>query len=87
MGSLFAGYVNPAGPFNPFHVADPELDALYAKYYSANEKDGAALQKQINACLVTQGWSVPVVGAPLSYYKPRGSPARRLPPRTVACPT
>jgi peptide/nickel transport system substrate-binding protein len=72
MSSLFAGYVNPAGPFNPFHVTDPELDALYAKYYSANEKDGAALQKQINARLVTQGWSVPVVGAPLSYYEAKG---------------
>jgi peptide/nickel transport system substrate-binding protein len=72
MASLNAGYVNPAGPFNPFHFTDPDLTALYAKYYAANEKDGATLQKQINARLVDQGWSVPVVGAPLSYYEAKG---------------
>ena len=68
MGTLYAGFVNKAGPFNPLHVTDPELDALYAKYFVVNEADSAAVQKQINARLVDQAWAVPVVGAPLSYY-------------------
>ena len=32
MASLYAGYVNPAGPFNPFKYVDPQLDALYQQY-------------------------------------------------------
>lgn len=68
MSSLWAGFVNPAGPFNPFHYSDPELDELYAQYNTASGEDGVALQQQINAWLVDQAWTVPVVGAPLSYY-------------------
>ena len=72
MASLYAGFINPAGPFNPFHYKDAELDKLYAQYYAADEEQGAALQQQINARLVEQAWSVPVVGAPLSYYTTKG---------------
>lgn len=69
MGSLYAGYVNPAGPFNPFKVADPELDALYKQYFTASEAEGREVEKKINARLVEQGWALPVVGAPLAYYQ------------------
>lgn len=68
MNTLWAGFVNPAGPFNFFKTVDPELDELYNKYRAADEDAGAALQKQINERLVDQAWTVPVVGAPLSYY-------------------
>ncbi len=72
MNSLYAGFVNPQGPFNWFHTVDPQLDALYAQYNTADEQSGVALQQQINARLVEQAWTVPVVGAPLSYYTVKG---------------
>ena len=72
MGSLYVGFVTPQGPFNPFHVQDPQLDALYAQYFAASEADSPAIQQQINAYLVDQAWTVPVVGAPLSYYTAEG---------------
>lgn len=72
MGSLYVGFVSPQGPFNPFHVQDPQLDALYAQYFAASEADSPAIQQQINAYLVDQAWTVPVVGAPLSYYTADG---------------
>lgn len=68
MNTLYAGFVNPAGPFNWFKTVDPELDGLYNQYRAANEESGAALQKKINERLVDQAWTIPVVGAPLSYY-------------------
>jgi peptide/nickel transport system substrate-binding protein len=72
MGSLYAGFVFPQGPFNPFHFADPQLDKLYAQYFSASEADSPGIQQQINKYLVDQGWTVPVVGSPLSYYTAKG---------------
>ena len=72
MGSLYAGFINPAGPFNPFKSTDPQLDALYKQYDAATPEEGAALEKQINARLVDLAWAVPVVGAPLSYYESSG---------------
>ena len=68
MNSLWAGFVNPVGPFNMFGTVDPKLDALYQQYWTADEKSGVALQQQINQQLVDQAWTIPVVGAPLSYY-------------------
>lgn len=68
MATLHVGFVNPQGPWNPMHTTDPKLDALYQQYFAANEQDGAALEKRINAYLVEQAWTLPVVGAPLSYY-------------------
>lgn len=72
MASLHVGFVNPQGPWNPFHTTDPKLDALYQQYFAAGEQDRAALEKQINAYLVQQAWTLPVVGAPLSYYLAKG---------------
>ena len=72
MNSLWAGFVNPVGPFNMFGTVDPELDALYQQYWAADEEAGVALQQQINARLVDQAWAIPVVGAPLSYYLASG---------------
>lgn len=72
MNTLYAGFVNPQGPFNWFHIVDPELDALYQQYNVADEAAGAALEKQINARLVDQAWTIPIVGAPLSYYTAKG---------------
>ncbi|WP_315070585.1 ABC transporter substrate-binding protein [uncultured Microbacterium sp.] len=72
MNTLWAGFVNPAGPFNMFGTVDPELDALYQQYWTASEDDGVALQQDINARLVDQAWTIPVVGAPLSYYLASG---------------
>ena len=72
MDSLYAGFVNPPGPFNWFHTVDPQLDALYQQYSDGGRAGGVALQQQINARLVDQAWDVPVVGAPLSYYTATG---------------
>ncbi|MEV4954069.1 ABC transporter substrate-binding protein [Paenarthrobacter nitroguajacolicus] len=68
MNTLYSGFVNPAGPFNWFKTVDPKLDELYTQYRVADEKTGAALQQQINERLMDQAWTIPVVGAPLSYY-------------------
>ena len=68
MNTLWVGFVNPVGPFNMFHTVDPDLDALYAEYRVADVVAGAELEQQINARLVDQAWTIPVVGAPLSYY-------------------
>lgn len=68
MGSLHAGFVNPAGPFNFFKTDDPKLTALYDDYFAADTEQGPAIEKQINAYLVDQAWALPVVGSPLSYY-------------------
>jgi len=72
MNTLYAGFVNAAGPFNWFGTTDPELDALYAEYWSASPEDGVALQQDINRRLVDQAWTLPVVAAPLSYYHVAG---------------
>ena len=72
MNSLYAGFVNPVGPFNWFGTTDPELDALYEEYRSASAEDGVALQQDINRRLVDQAWTIPVVSAPLSYYHVSG---------------
>jgi peptide/nickel transport system substrate-binding protein len=69
MGSLWAGYVNPAGPFNPFKTTDAELDALYQEYFAADPRNNTDVQQKINARLMELGWALPVVGAPLSYYQ------------------
>lgn len=68
MNTLWAGFVNSAGPFNFFKTVDPELDELYSQYRVADQEAGAALQKKINERLMDQAWTIPVVGAPLSYY-------------------
>lgn len=68
MNTLYTGFVNPVGPFNMFSTVDPELDDLYAQYNVADAETGVQLQQDINARLVDQAWTIPVVGAPLSYY-------------------
>lgn len=73
MNTLYAGLVNPAGPFNWFKTPDPELDELYTQYWVADEKSGVALQQQINERLVDQAWTIPVVAAPLSPLVSAGS--------------
>ena len=72
MASLYVGFVNVAGPFNPMKYKDAQLDALYGQYFAASDQDGMALEKQINQRLIDQAWSLPVVGAPLSYYLAKG---------------
>lgn len=72
MSTLYAGFVNPAGPFNPFKYDEKKLDALYATYNGAPADQSAAAEKAINAHLVDQAWTVPVAGAPLSYYTVEG---------------
>lgn len=72
MNTLWAGFINPVGPFNMFGTADPELDSLYQQYWTADEEAGVGLQQDINARLVDQAWTIPVVGAPLSYYLASG---------------
>lgn len=72
MSTLYAGFVNPAGPFNPFQYDDKTLDGLYGQYFVAPDSASAAAQQAINARLVDQAWTVAVVGAPLSYYTVKG---------------
>ena len=76
MQTLYAGYVNPLGPFNPFQTVDAELDALYAEYY-VTTGDTSDVEQRINARLVDQAWALPVVGAPLAYYLAEGLTASR----------
>lgn len=68
MAVLNAGFISATGPFNPFKFSDPELDKLLAAYAVAPEESSAEAEKAINARLVDQAWTVPVVGSPLSYY-------------------
>ena len=86
MSTLYAGYVNPAGPFNPFQYVDPQLDALYQQYNVAPDAQSAAAQKAINARLVDQAWAVPVVGAPLSYYTVKGITGLEATPQNSGVP-
>ena len=72
MGTLYAGFVFPQGPFNFFHTEDPKLAALYNQYFAASAEESADAQQQINDYLTEQAWTVPVVGAPLSYYLVKG---------------
>ena len=72
MSTLYAGFVNPAGPFNPFQYDDKTLDGLYGQYFVAPDSASAAAQQAINARLVDQAWTVALVGAPLSYYTVKG---------------
>lgn len=72
MATLYSGFTNPAGPWNPFHTQDPKLTALYNRYFAASGEDAVELEKQINAYLVEQAWTVPVVSGPLSYYHVKG---------------
>lgn len=68
MSSLYSGFVNPIGTFNPFHYSDAELDSLYEQYNAASGEAGDDLARQINKRLVDQAWTLPVVGSPLPYY-------------------
>ncbi|MFI5623327.1 ABC transporter substrate-binding protein [Nocardioides sp. NPDC051685] len=70
--SLYAGYVAEQGPFNPFHTTDAELTKLYTEYFATPTSESGALEKAINRRLVDQGWALPVVGAPLSWYVAEG---------------
>jgi len=72
LGTLYVGVVNPKGPFNPFHIADPKLTALYGTYFAAGPDESNSAAQKVNAYLVDQAWTVPVVGAPLSYYTAKG---------------
>ncbi|SFB47942.1 peptide/nickel transport system substrate-binding protein [Nocardioides alpinus] len=66
--SLYAGFINPQGPFNPAHYSDSELDKLYATYFATPSEEAGELEQAINQRLVDQGWALPVLGTPLGYY-------------------
>lgn len=70
--SLYAGYIAEQGPFNPFHTTDAELTKLYTDYFATPTGESGDLEKAINRRLVDQGWALPVVGAPLSWYVAEG---------------
>ena len=71
MQSLYVGYINPLGPFNPLGTVDPELDALYEEYFSTTG-DTSDVEQRINARLVDQAWALPVMGSPLAWYLAEG---------------
>ena len=71
MQSLYVGYINPLGPFNPLGTVDPELDALYEEYFSTTG-DTSDVERRINARLVDQAWALPVMGSPLAWYLAEG---------------
>ncbi len=58
----------PTAAFNPFHHADPALQALYDKSSQATGPDKDALDKQVEAYVTNQAWFVPVVTTSLPYY-------------------
>lgn len=71
MQTYRAFFIDPAGPFNPFGTVDPELDALYAEYFST-VGDTSDVERRINARLVDQAWVLPVMGSPLPWYLAEG---------------
>ncbi len=58
----------PSAAFNPFHVAEPALQALADQQARASDSQRDALDKQIEAFLVNQAWFVPVVTTGLAFY-------------------
>ncbi|HWB36771.1 MAG TPA: ABC transporter substrate-binding protein, partial [Rugosimonospora sp.] len=58
----------PSALFNPFHTADPALQALYDRDAAATGPAKDDLDRQVEAYLVRQAWFVPVVTIGLPYY-------------------
>ena len=58
MASLYAGFINPAGPLQPLPLQGRRARQAVRPVLRADEEQGAALQKQINARLVEQAWSL-----------------------------
>ncbi len=61
----------PSALFNPFHTADPELQARYDKAAKASGDAKAAADREVEAWLVHQAWFVPVVAVGLPFYATR----------------
>lgn len=58
----------PTAAFNPFHVEDQELAALFDKAAGASGAEKQELDRQVQGYLVKQAWFVPVVSTGLPYY-------------------
>lgn len=58
----------PSALFNPFHSADPKLQALYDQDARATGEEKKRLDRQVEAYLVHQAWFVPVVATGLPFY-------------------
>ncbi|HEX5407797.1 MAG TPA: ABC transporter substrate-binding protein [Pseudonocardiaceae bacterium] len=58
----------PTASFNPFHVADPVLQALFDREARSSGAEQTSLDQQIEGYLVHQAWFVPVVTTNLAYY-------------------
>jgi peptide/nickel transport system substrate-binding protein len=58
----------PSAAFNPFHVADPALQALADQQAKAPDSQRDQLDQQIEAFLVNKAWFVPVVTTGLPFY-------------------
>lgn len=58
----------PSALFNPFHTADPELQALYDAAAKAHGDEKAEADRAVKAYLVHEAWFVPVVATGLPFY-------------------
>lgn len=58
----------PTAAFNPFHVADAELAALFDQAARATGAEKEELDRRIQGHLVREAWFVPVVTTGLPYY-------------------
>lgn len=61
----------PSALFNPFHTADPKLQALYDQDARATGEAKTKLDQRVEAYLVHQAWFVPVVATGLPFYAVR----------------
>lgn len=58
----------PSAAFNPFHVADPQLQSLYDASSKATGAEKSTMDKQVLAHVTQQAFFVPVVATSLPYY-------------------
>jgi peptide/nickel transport system substrate-binding protein len=58
----------PSALFNPFHTADPKLQAVYDEAAKATGEAKDKADQAVKAYLVHQAWFVPVVTTGLPYY-------------------
>jgi peptide/nickel transport system substrate-binding protein len=58
----------PAAGFNPFHYADPRLQALFDRAARASGAEKDALDRDVIGYVTKEAWFVPVVATTLPYY-------------------
>ncbi|WP_186382650.1 ABC transporter substrate-binding protein [Amycolatopsis rhizosphaerae] len=71
----------PSALFNPFHVADPQLQALFDESAKATGDAKDSADRQVETWLVRQAWFVPVVATGLPFYATKKVTGTSVSPR------